>query len=156
MKVDKLKFCIYHIISISCDRAHLKCVSHDEMYMEIKGGSWGGLTEKMGTATLGGSGWPWGFWPHCELGHTVFVSVDKFTWFHFSIFSHTSAKAECNLSSLSCVCVDQNKATPLEMAYPLGIPWFQVWIWIHHKKFSLDWYLFLNGSLQITLLQIYF
>ena len=38
---------------------------------------------------------------------------------------------------LSCVWmyVDQNQGTPLpEMAYPLGIPWFQVQIWIHHKN----------------------
>ena len=42
------------------------------------------------------------------------------------------------------------------MAYPVGIAWFQVQIWIHHKKFILDWYLFLNGCLQITLIQIYF
>ena len=42
------------------------------------------------------------------------------------------------------------------MAYPLGIPWFQVLIWIHHKIFLLDWYLFLNGCLQITLIQICF
>ena len=58
-----------------------------------------------------------------------------------NVFSWASAKAERSLSSLSCVCVyvDQNKGDPpppLEMAYPLGIPWFQVQIWIHHKNLS--------------------
>ena len=58
-----------------------------------------------------------------------------------SIFSCASAKAERSLSSLSCVWmyVDQNKGTPLpppEMAFLLGIPWFQVQIWIHHKKLT--------------------
>ena len=54
-------------------------------------------------------------------------------------FSRASAKAERSLSSLSCMCVyvDQNKGTPPpEMAFLLGIPWFQVWIWIHHKKLT--------------------
>ena len=58
----------------------------------------------------------------------------------YVIFSRASAKAERGLSSLSCVWmyVDQNQGTPppQEMAYPLGIPWFQVRIWIHHKNLS--------------------
>ena len=42
----------------------------------------------------------------------------------FSVFSCASAKAEGSLSSLSCMCVyvDQNKETPPEMAFLLGIP----------------------------------
>ena len=40
------------------------------------------------------------------------------------LFSRASAKAEHGLSSLSYVWmyVDQKKGTPLEIAYPLGIP----------------------------------
>ena len=62
-----------------------------------------------------------------------------------------------------CVCVDQNKRTPpspppppprngistgnsLISSLDLNLP----------QKINLEWYLFLNGSLQITLLQIYF
>ena len=44
---------------------------------------------------------------------------------HLEVFvSCASAKAGHSLSSLSCmfVYVDQNKGTPPEMAYPLGIP----------------------------------
>ena len=76
-----------------------------------------------------------------------------------SLLSCASAKAECSLSSLSCVCVyvDQNKGTPppgngistgnsLISSPDLDSP----------QKINLEWYLFLNGSLQITLLQIYF
>ena len=76
-----------------------------------------------------------------------------------SIFSHSSAKAERGLSSLSCVWmyVDQNQGTPppgngistgnsLISSPDLDSP----------QKFSLDGYLFLNGCLQITLIQIYF
>ena len=55
--------------------------------------------------------------------------------FLLEIFSYTSAKAECDLSNLSCVCmcVDQNKP-PSEMAYPLGISWFQAHIYDHHQN----------------------
>ena len=76
------------------------------------------------------------------------------------LFSCASAKAERSLSSLSCMCVyvDQNKGTPppprngistgnsLISSPDLDSP----------QKFILDWYLFLNGYLQITLIQIYF
>ena len=45
---------------------------------------------------------------------------------HLEVFvSLVSTKAECGLSSLSCVWmyVDQNQGTPPpELAYPLGIP----------------------------------
>ena len=74
------------------------------------------------------------------------------------IFSCASTKVERNLSSLSCVCVyaDQNKGTPPPK-------WHFYWEFLDFKsgfgfttKINLEWYLFLNGSLQITLLQIYF
>ena len=75
------------------------------------------------------------------------------------VFSCASAKAERSLSSLSCLWmyVDQNKGTPssgngistgnsLISSLDLDSP----------QKINLEWYLFLKGSLQITLLQIYF
>ena len=62
-----------------------------------------------------------------SLGQTASCSAvfDRMTCKTLSIFiSRASAKAEGGLSSLSCVWmyVDQNQGTPLEMAYPLGIP----------------------------------
>ena len=82
------------------------------------------------------------------------------TYPRYSFSSPIPKKAECGLSSLSCVWmyVDQNQLTPppprngistgnsLISSPDLDSP----------QKFILDWYLFLNGCLQITLIQIYF
>ena len=86
-----------------------------------------------------------------------FFFFHSFLFYFFYIFSCTSAKDEHSLSSLSCVCVyvDQNKGPPQK--------WHIHWEFLDFKsgfgfttKFILDWYLFLNGCLQITLIQIYF
>ena len=57
-------------------------------------------------------------------------------WMYVHIFSRVSAKAEHDLSNLSDMFLCVELGDLLEIAYPLGIPWFQVWIWIHHKNLS--------------------
>ena len=78
--------------------------------------------------------------------------------FVFSFFSCASAKAERSLSSLSCMCVyvDQNKWTPPRNGISTGNSLISSPDLDSPQKFILDCYLFLNGCLQITLIQIYF
>ena len=74
------------------------------------------------------------------------------------VFSHASAKAERGLSSMSCVWmyVDQNQGTPPRNGISTGNSLISSLDLDSPQKFILDWYLFLNGCLQITLIQIYF
>ena len=77
----------------------------------------------------------------------------------WTVFNCASAKAERDLSSLSsvCMCVDLFKTPPPpEMAFLLGYSLISSPDLDSPQKINLEWYLFLNGSLQITLLQIYF
>ena len=73
------------------------------------------------------------------------------------IFSHASTKAEHDLSSLSdvCMCVDLFKTPPPKNGISTRNSLISSPDLDSPKKFSLDWYLFLNISFQITLLQIY-
>ena len=77
-----------------------------------------------------------------------------------NFFSCASAKAERSLSSLSCVyvCICRpNKGTPpAGNGFSTGNSLISSLDLDSPQKFNLEWYLFLNGSLQITLLQIYF
>ena len=79
------------------------------------------------------------------------------------IFSRASAQAEHGLSSLSCVWmyVDQNQGTPWPPNPPrndisTGNSLISSPDLDSPQKFILDWYLFLNECLQITLILIYF
>ena len=89
-------------------------------------------------------------------------SVPTSTHLMSSFFCIFLAALERSLSSLSCVCVyvDQNKGTPPPPPPRNGISTGNSLISSPDldspQKINLEWYLFLNGSLQITPLQIYF
>ena len=114
------------------------------------------------------SGWKFGsniqftlFWdlvPSLPPPPKIYWNVGR-SW-QLNMFSHMSAKAKHGLSSLSCVWmyVDQNQGTtlPPRNGISTGNSLISSPDLDSPQKFILDWYLFLNGCLQITLIQIYF
>ena len=96
-----------------------------------------------------GSGWhgniTWQFWAPTSCGLYI-------------IFSRTSAKAERDLTNLSCVFlyVDLFWPPPAENVISTRNFLISSPDLVSAPKFTLEWYSFSNRSLKIALLQIYF